>query len=238
MDFYGQHGEDAIAWGAFQHDPPGVFLDIGAMDGMRFSNTYAFEQAGWTGLCVEAHPYYAKIAQVNRPHAIVVNAAISDKNSEAVPFYANRYGSLSTLDNSLQDYFKSYGFVFNGFDKISVIERTADSLLAGNAIDHVDLVSIDIEGTELRALKGFSLRKYQPRVLVIEAFNKPRKKLLEDYLAPFGYRMVREVANNYFFTYRNEDMNAIQHASVPKNLVHTLHPMSDELMQKAAKEKR
>lgn len=35
-------------------------MDIGAHDGIRFSNSYAFSVLGWKGICVEAHPDYYK----------------------------------------------------------------------------------------------------------------------------------------------------------------------------------
>ena len=238
MNFYGQHGEDAIAWKAFENDKEfGVYVDIGAMDGIRFSNTYAFELAGWTGLCIEAHPYYYNIAKKNRPKSIVLHAAVSDKDSAYIDFNANRYGSFSTLDKSLESYFKSYGFVFNGFETIQVPQRTVRTLLQENEVQKVDFVSIDIEGTELSALHGLGIETYMPRVIVVEAFNDPRHKRIANYLSPFGYTMTRLIGNNYFFTHRATDAQAIQAAHVDQNsLIHTLHPMSEELQKKAAAE--
>ncbi|NQV72724.1 FkbM family methyltransferase, partial [bacterium] len=35
----------------------GIFVDVGAHDGITFSNTYFFESVrGWTGLCIEPNP--------------------------------------------------------------------------------------------------------------------------------------------------------------------------------------
>jgi FkbM family methyltransferase len=239
MKFYGQHGEDAIAWKAFEKDKElGMYIDIGAMDGLRFSNTYAFELAGWQGMCVEAHPYYYEIAKRNRPKAIVIHAAVSDTDNATVNFNANRYGSFSTLDKSLEGYFKSYGFVFNGFETIQVPQKTIRTLLRENGVQKVDFVSIDIEGTELSALRGIGIETCMPRVIVVEAFNTPRHKLIADYLCQFGYTTTRIVGNNYFFTHREIDAQAIRSAHVDQNsLVHTLHPMSEELQKKAAAHK-
>ena len=51
-DSYAQHGEDKLVE---QLLPNGVnsFIDIGANDGVLFSNTYKFAKNGARGLCLE-----------------------------------------------------------------------------------------------------------------------------------------------------------------------------------------
>jgi hypothetical protein len=53
--FYSQYGQDIFISGLFQGKKDGVFVDIGAYDGIIMSNTYYLErELGWTGVCVEA----------------------------------------------------------------------------------------------------------------------------------------------------------------------------------------
>ena len=55
----------------------GVFLDIGANDGLFGSNTATLEfEYGWTGLCIEANPTITQALKTNRPKSIVVNKAV------------------------------------------------------------------------------------------------------------------------------------------------------------------
>ena len=56
--YYGQYGQDSIIKQFFNLKgiDQGTFVDIGASEGKRFSNTLLLENSGWHGVCVEAHP--------------------------------------------------------------------------------------------------------------------------------------------------------------------------------------
>jgi len=97
MKFFSQQGEDSIVWSVLKNVKKGFFLDIGALDGKRFSNTYTFELQGWNGICVEAHPKYYEICKNNRPKSVVIHAAVSKEDRHEAPFYVNeRFYDLRT----------------------------------------------------------------------------------------------------------------------------------------------
>ena len=75
--YYGQYGQDSIIKQFFDQKNinNGVFVDIGASEGKRLSNTLLLEEYGWTGICVEAHPSYFDILKSNRPNSICYSAA-------------------------------------------------------------------------------------------------------------------------------------------------------------------
>ena len=58
MKDYSQHGEQAIILDYFEKQgiQQGRFLDIGANDGITFSNSYALVIRDWKGVAVEASP--------------------------------------------------------------------------------------------------------------------------------------------------------------------------------------
>lgn len=39
----------------------GVFFEMGAIDGVKLSNTYLLDRMGWRGLLIEANPLAAKM---------------------------------------------------------------------------------------------------------------------------------------------------------------------------------
>ena len=111
--YYGQHGEDFLLNRIFQGKSSGYYVEIGCLDGIEFSNTYFFEKKGWKGLCIEAHNDFITQLKKNRPAATIVHCAVGEKDLEEVTFYANKLGSLSTLDKSeelrwQQDHYKEF----------------------------------------------------------------------------------------------------------------------------------
>ena len=58
MKFYSQCGQDKWAYeNLFKNKNDGFFIEIGADDGIHFSNTKFFEDLGWNGICIEPSPY-------------------------------------------------------------------------------------------------------------------------------------------------------------------------------------
>ena len=69
-------------------------------------------------------------------------------------------------------------------------------------IDHIDLVSMDIEGAELQALAGFDVRKFGPELVCIESSVENRSALLE-YFDENGYERITDYdrydPSNWYF---------------------------------------
>jgi len=103
--YYSQHGEDFILNKIFPN-PNGFFVEVGCIDGLRFSNTLFFEKKGWKGICIEAHTSYIDLIKSNRLNSRVVHCAIGEKDEGIVTFYANARGSLSSLDKTEEERFK------------------------------------------------------------------------------------------------------------------------------------
>src|SRR5258706_11369284 len=56
--YYSQHSQDRFVDNFLLHGKRGgVFVDVGAYDGVALSNTYYFEkELGWQGICIEPNP--------------------------------------------------------------------------------------------------------------------------------------------------------------------------------------
>jgi len=124
MDFYSQHGEDFLLNKIFGGKKNGYFVEIGCLDGIEFSNTYHFERKGWRGCCIEAHKDFIDSLRKNRPKSAIVHCAVGEEDRDNVTFYANKVGSLSTLDKSEEDRWKKhYTKDFHGFEEQQVSMR-------------------------------------------------------------------------------------------------------------------
>lgn len=226
--YYSQNGEDAIVWALFDKQRrPGFFVDVGALDGTRFSNTYSFELAGWKGTCIEAHRDYLELLRKNRPHSVCIHAAVADRDEPRVEFFANRRGALSTLDRTMEPVFRErFGAYFGGFEVQHVPQRTLNTILAAaGAPRPLDVVSIDVEGSEMAVLRGLDLARYRPRVLVIEAAFDGEADEMTDYMHKAGFFRARSLCGNLFFCRDSADVSTIAEAPRDVNLQHTPHPL-------------
>ena len=73
--------------------------------------------------------------------------------------------------------------------EIVVPTITLNDLLAANAVERIDFLSMDIELSEPKALAGFDVRRYRPQLVCIEAHPEVRQQIL-DYFAQNGYVIV------------------------------------------------
>ena len=66
-----------------------MYLEMGAFDGETMSNTLFFEDLGWSGVLVEAHPARFKKLKTRRPHAIRIEMASCEDPLGEIEFLGN-----------------------------------------------------------------------------------------------------------------------------------------------------
>ena len=230
--YYSQAGEDLLLWTAFDPLQSGFFIDVGAFDGIHLSNSYSFEQAGWAGICVEANPDYFPICQRNRPGSICVHAAcVGSGNGGKVKFLMEPLGLLSGIradqTEGMEQRYAWRGMTFPGFKQVEVPTTTLNQLIEEH-VPHeatIDLLSIDVEGTELEVLTGLS---HPVRIIVVEANTPVLAKALEILLDQRGYRLARTISQNLFFAREFRDLQILQSAKVSGYIEKTQHPLGPQ----------
>jgi FkbM family methyltransferase len=202
MKSYSQFGEDIVAQSYFPQDYKGVCIDVGAVDGILMSNTKHFEDNGWFCICAEANPEMYEDLKINR--MATVHCAVGSQDKLEVEFtvcHLKGQGgnetavSAVTIDERL---LQQHDFLNPVLYKVNVPMKTLDTILKSYpALDKIDYISIDTEGTELEVLKGFDIAKWMPKLMVIENnFNDPQ---IEEYLTTFGYTKVKRLVVNDFY---------------------------------------
>ena len=151
----------------------GVFVECGAFDGLTECSCKFFEETmGWKGFNLEPVPWiYNKLCE-NRPTSINLNSGLSNKNGEEVftavhhPDLGKNFGngSLSHAKSHLDD-LDSRGCTY---EEITVNLMTWPEFIESNAILHVDIFVLDVEGHELSVLEGMIGSKILPDVFCIE----------------------------------------------------------------------
>lgn len=226
--YYSQHGGDVILARAFARSGgPRFFVEVGMIDGRRFSNTLALEERGWRGICVEAHPDYVKHVRQNRPNSLVVHAVVADRHQAQMTFFADARGDLSTIHPRDETAMRErFGKWYTGYKPVAVTGRTLDEILTdARAPVGLEVVSIDIEGGEMPALAGLDLDRWKPRALVIEAEDEAARQRLAAWFGPRGYRLARMVGINAIYTRTAGDAWRVRWARIDQCMRHTAHPV-------------
>ena len=230
-----QHGEDHLLLTAFEGEPPGFYIDVGAFDGLHLSNTWVFEQLGWTGYCIEPAPRLFQLLTDNRPGATCVPAAAGAGSGE-IELFMDPTMLLSTVtgdERLVRDHFdqaaRSRELRDDRFDRVTVPLVTLDDLLRRHAPPPViDLVSIDVEGAELDVLDGFDLAHHRPRVLVIEANDDDSRRAIDDRCTSAGYEHVRRLGPNNFYAREERLAHRLRTTRIEAFIPRSLHPLGVE----------
>lgn len=201
--FQSQHGEDRWLDEHFRSKSGGFFVEVGAYDGVVLSNTYFLEhERGWKGVLIEPDPAKAALCRKNRPDAITFEcAAVSSDDIHSISFTQVQGGevySTTSLNDDHRRRLESYGLAYR---TINVHARTLDSMLeeAQATPGMIDFVSIDVEEGELEVLKGFSIGRWKPRLVIVESNANQRKAEIRDYFVRNGYAFLHAILINDFY---------------------------------------
>lgn len=178
----------------------GFFIEAGANNGVKFSNTLLLERSrGWRGLLIEPIPDLAAQCRKNRPACLVENCALVAADSaqrEVVMRYANM---MSIVKGAMQSDAADLEHIRKGCEvqriesyEITVPARPLSAVLDAHGIPRVDFFSLDVEGYELEALKGLDFTRHVPRFLLVECRERAT---IQNFLAPH-YEVVAELSHH------------------------------------------
>ncbi len=155
----------------------GLFIEAGANDGVRQSNTYYFEKIrGWSGLLIEPVPELAADCRRNR-RAPVREVALVAEDRPGAEVEIHVAGLMSTVEGALGDAAATARHVaaaavqpgLPAARRIRVPARTLSALIDEARLPRaVDLLSLDVEGAELAALRGLDQARHAPRYICVE----------------------------------------------------------------------
>lgn len=199
--FHGQAMQDEFIFNAFfkEYKKPGFFIELGALDGIRISNSLFYEKIlHWKGICIEpTKHYYQKLC--NNRSSYNFNYVIHDSTEPII------FCSLPTdcLNGVLSSYHERHIRRINkeieeqknnGNDtetiKYVIKPKTMDYVLTKVGVKNIDFLSLDTEGSELNILKTINWNTTKIKVICVE----------DNYGDPFLHKFLRE--HDYIFYHR------------------------------------
>lgn len=124
-----------------------TFIEMGALDGIMFSNTYIFEKyLGWNGLLIEASPSnFEKLEKSGRKSKKIFTAICEKKEIEFIDGYKAVNGDPSEIMEK----------ILKNMDKEKIIKipcQRMTNLLTDNNFTNIFFFSLDVEGSELNVI--------------------------------------------------------------------------------------
>jgi FkbM family methyltransferase len=203
MKYYGQYQQDKYLDKLFKGKSNGTFVDIGAHDGLTFSNSYFFEKVrNWKGVCVEPIPeIFAKLNETR--NCIKINGCVSNKvGTEKFLRVRGEYVDTEMLSGLLEDYdarhleridreIKEYG---GSKEEIEVKCYDINQVLKENSIKKVDFFTIDTEGNELKILKTIDFDGFDFDILLVE--NNYQTEEMNEFMTSKGFKRIKKIGHD------------------------------------------
>jgi len=195
--FHSQFGQDEFV-NSILNKTNGLFVDVGAHDGVTFNNTLFFErELKWSGINIEPIEEVFNKLVINRPDSININVAAGQNESYEkflhnkgytemlsglMTGYTNKH--LTRLENELS--------IFGGESNIITVQvRTLKNIFNDYNIKHVDYLTIDVEGSEEDVIRGIDFDNVTIDIIGFENNEPERSKPIIQYLETLNYKVIK-----------------------------------------------
>jgi FkbM family methyltransferase len=174
--YYSQYKQDEyLETSIFKGFKNGLYMDIGAHDGVTINNTLYFEKNNnWNGINIEPlDDVYNKLV-VNRPNSINIKCAVCNTDGSA-EFISNKgytemlSGLKSTFDPRHHIRLQYENIHNNSTSNIIKVDtKRIETICDEYNIKHINYLSIDVEGGEFEVIKSINFDKVFIDVIVFE----------------------------------------------------------------------
>ena len=194
----------ALALSGFKKN--GFFVEFGATDGVKFSNSYLLEKDfGWQGILGEPARGFHERLQQNRGCHIETNC-VWCRSGDSLVFNEPRDGSLS----SIADFVNNDHLAKSRKKKTATYEVgtiSLDDLLDKyDAPHYIDYLSVDTEGSELEILSAFDFTRRGIGLITVEHNFGPTRAGLAALLESKGYKRIGKGISDFDDWYVRPDL--------------------------------
>jgi hypothetical protein len=200
-----QSEEDVKLLGYFNGLCGGSYIEMGALNGVLFSNSHVFNKAfGWKGLLVELSPSnYKELVENRRDEIAVVHAAVCT-NHQTVHYAAGDNQAVGGIWEFASPAFRNQWWKGVTLDTLPAIECSPLQDIISKHVSkeaYFDFFSLDIEGAELVALESIDFTKVGFGIILVEVdkHNQLKNMALRTYLEDRGYKFLQEYQRSTWF---------------------------------------
>jgi FkbM family methyltransferase len=190
--------ESESVWRFFDERRDGFFVDVGANEPQKGSQTWFLEERGWRGILIEPQANICDRLRQARPRSQVFQVACGAPGAPSqMTLHTAATPGHSGLVKNLVDATTNYV----GTEMVMV--TTLDAILSQAGNPAIDFVSMDVEGTQFDVLRGFDLQRHRPKLLLIEdhLYNLKAHR----HLGRAGYRLAKRTGLNNWYVPKESD---------------------------------
>lgn len=202
--FQSQCGQDRYV---YEHFFPllkeGIFVDIGAHDGVSLSNTYFFEKAlGWKGICIEPIPEVFAELKKNRNAACIQGCISTSLGKKEFLRIQGKTEMLSGLIDAydpkhVERIQREIALEHDSTQTILVDCYLFNDLMQMHGIEKINFLSLDTEGGELEILQSIDFSRFEIDVIAVENnYNDPRFAV---FLESRGFQLFTRLEQDMIF---------------------------------------
>jgi FkbM family methyltransferase len=201
---YAQEGEDQLLLRLVDGRESGFYVDVGAHDPRRFSNTCVFYNKGWRGINIDPNPQAIRRFDRERPGDINLCCGISDSKEE-MKYFEMSDPALNTFDESLareRERLTNYKIVRSSTVKVKRLDVVLQEHMKMPAV--IDFMNIDAEGHDLNVLRSNDWNRFRPSIVLTEVIGgwdieQALSCNVHAYLSLHDYRLIAKTSNTLFY---------------------------------------
>ena len=206
----------------------GLFVEVGAFDGITFSNSSCLAEAGWSGILIEPIPQFAERCRTRyrgNKRIQIVEAAVGAESSTVEISVGGPY--TSTSDQVMKRYasLEWSKEAVHGSTSLRVRQLTLDEILCAASLAGrpIDVLIVDVEGAETVVFQGFSIDRWRPKIIIAELSHTHPD--LHDISCSHAVLQQNIVQSGYFVVYKDRINTVFVRAEThPRPPVRVLHP--------------